>query len=363
MKFYNEFLIKQENIANKITKFNIEADILSWHFSRKLALFRFLLLLLNLGFFIFSILLKLKIASLICILYFILDYSFHRYIHKQEYKKGLMIINKFLLEDKFYSVYETRQNNVVDKKVRDEYKSSSRKGFIKVGFQTNAYKELILKELFNSLDFKDKEVLDIGCGTGEILKLLVNSKTKRLAGFDLNPEFVEVVKKLGFEAFCGDILNLPFNKSAFDIIIFTEVIEHLHNPIGALEKIKEILKPGGLLIITTSNNRTVLTSFCLNPLIFLEKIIGNYYDKVLPLRRIISTDDYTYYHTTYSKIEIFNIINSAGFSRISLNTFGQFIFLSLILPLKFIIRFERLLAGIFPPLRYNGATFLILCRK
>lgn len=48
----------------------------------------------------------------------------------------------------------------------------------------------------------------------------------------------------------SDITNIPEGDKSFDVIVCTEVLEHLPNPIKALEEFKRLLKNGGILILT-----------------------------------------------------------------------------------------------------------------
>ncbi len=48
----------------------------------------------------------------------------------------------------------------------------------------------------------------------------------------------------------GDITNIPEDKESFDVILCTEVLEHLPNPIKALEEFQRLLKKDGILILT-----------------------------------------------------------------------------------------------------------------
>lgn len=47
--------------------------------------------------------------------------------------------------------------------------------------------------------------------------------------------------------------SLPFQEDTFDIVICNDVLEHLDNPVAALENIKIVLKRGGILYINTPN--------------------------------------------------------------------------------------------------------------
>ena len=50
--------------------------------------------------------------------------------------------------------------------------------------------------------------------------------------------------------FVSDILNIPVPDKSFDVILCTEVIEHIPDPISAIKEISRIIKPGGVLLIT-----------------------------------------------------------------------------------------------------------------
>lgn len=49
----------------------------------------------------------------------------------------------------------------------------------------------------------------------------------------------------------GDAHNLPFDDETFEVILCTEVLEHLHTPERAVQEMHRVLKPGGIVILTT----------------------------------------------------------------------------------------------------------------
>lgn len=84
----------------------------------------------------------------------------------------------------------------------------------------------------------DKLVLDLGCGDASYKGIFPNR-----IGFDHRPgPNVDVV---------GDAHQLPFENEKFDLILCTELLEHLHSPEIAIKEIRRVLKPGGLLLLTT----------------------------------------------------------------------------------------------------------------
>lgn len=98
---------------------------------------------------------------------------------------------------------------------------------------------------------KDAVILDIGSGSGSNLRLLQEMGFSNYRGFDLNPlakKFCEE-KKLG-EVLIGDICNSGLAEASFDVIMATDVIEHIRDDDKVLSEIRRILKPGGMAIIT-----------------------------------------------------------------------------------------------------------------
>lgn len=101
-----------------------------------------------------------------------------------------------------------------------------------------------------------KRILEIGVNPGQFTEMLVRAGYS-VSGTDLFPEHrAEVWQRLGVEVrrWNIDIEAPPYPDENFDIIVFSEVIEHLANPpLEALETFYQMLAPGGHLVISTPN--------------------------------------------------------------------------------------------------------------
>lgn len=105
----------------------------------------------------------------------------------------------------------------------------------------------------------DVSVLDIGCGVGLLLRKLKEARPGiRATGADISAKAVEYVKRQGFDGVVGGFPSLPLPGDAFDVILATEVLEHLSKPEEAVREVLRLLKPDGRVIFTVPDD-------CLGP--------------------------------------------------------------------------------------------------
>lgn len=101
-------------------------------------------------------------------------------------------------------------------------------------------------------------VLDIGCGDGCLLELFAQQRRRKiedLYGVDYSGEAIKQAQKhiLGAKLFHSDIHNLNFSDNYFGVVIASETLEHVTNPIAVLKEGYRVLRPGGRFIITIPN--------------------------------------------------------------------------------------------------------------
>ncbi len=101
-----------------------------------------------------------------------------------------------------------------------------------------------------------RDALEIGMNPGIFTQILVRAGY-RVSGTDLFPEHrAELWQRMGVAARRWNIDSElpPYPPGSFDLVFFSEVIEHLANPpLEALATFRELLRPGGYLVITTPN--------------------------------------------------------------------------------------------------------------
>lgn len=106
-----------------------------------------------------------------------------------------------------------------------------------------------------------QDLLDVGCGPGTItLDLARRIAPGRAVGIDLSPDVIAAARQnqeLRGEAIVvfdvGSTYDLKFADSSFDVVYAHQVLQHLHDPVAALEEMRRVLREGGLLAIRDSD--------------------------------------------------------------------------------------------------------------
>jgi ubiquinone/menaquinone biosynthesis C-methylase UbiE len=109
------------------------------------------------------------------------------------------------------------------------------------------------REFFLMLDGEKVEsVLDAGCGEGITLRKFKDKKIGKVhEGIEYMEEAIKIGKKVNPDISIkqGDIYKLPFKDNTFDVVVCTEVLEHLDKPKDALKELKRVSKKYLLLSV------------------------------------------------------------------------------------------------------------------
>jgi SAM-dependent methyltransferase len=109
-------------------------------------------------------------------------------------------------------------------------------------------------------------VLDAGCGEGYGTDLLADG-AREAVGVDLEEPVIRRAAlrypRAHFET--ANLVSLPYEDSSFDAVISMQVIEHLHTPQEFVAECARVLKPGGLLVLSTPNRLTFSPKGIRNP--------------------------------------------------------------------------------------------------
>lgn len=105
--------------------------------------------------------------------------------------------------------------------------------------------------------FRDKTVLDVGCGAGGKTMYYASLGVKRVVGMDIlekyRAESEALARELGFENVfefvCGDAAHTDFPDNTFDTVIMNDAMEHVERPELVLSEVRRILRRGGRLYV------------------------------------------------------------------------------------------------------------------
>lgn len=97
-----------------------------------------------------------------------------------------------------------------------------------------------------------RRVLDVGCGAGAFLTQAREAGWDA-SGVDFDPLAVEGARKRGLNVTLGGIEAVADQKSAFDAVTMSHVIEHVYDPVGTLRTVHDLLRPGGTFYVETPN--------------------------------------------------------------------------------------------------------------
>lgn len=96
--------------------------------------------------------------------------------------------------------------------------------------------------------------LDAGCGSGLILQAAQKQGHWQLSGVEPVHEMAKYTsEKLGVPVFAGTFEEYSVQDSTFDVITMWDVLEHLAEPIKAIEKVSRTLKPNGVFAFSSPN--------------------------------------------------------------------------------------------------------------
>ena len=113
--------------------------------------------------------------------------------------------------------------------------------------------------LIEALSSNTDRILDVGCGTGTLLRHLQQHGYTNLEGLEVSRRAVEVLSEHGITMHHARLPSLPLPDQQFDVVIASQVLEHIIQRRKFLSELRRILKPTGASILFVPDN-------CLGPI-------------------------------------------------------------------------------------------------
>ena len=147
---------------------------------------------------------------------------------------------------------------------------------------------------------KNNRLLDVGCGAGTFLEAAARAGWQA-TGVEVSRSAADHIRERGFEVFCGELEKASYPNDHFDVVIASEVLEHVGDPKGMIEGIARVLRPGGLFWGTTPHGRGISA-----------RLLGLEWSIVCPPEHL----------QLFSVSSIRKLLTEAGFSDVKVATHG-----------------------------------------
>lgn len=99
-------------------------------------------------------------------------------------------------------------------------------------------------------------LLEIGCASGSFLHLMAGQGWS-VQGIEFSEKAAQMAAQLGHSVHVGPLETAPKPSEPFDLIVGWMVLEHLHDPVGGLQKLREWAKPGAWLVLSVPNSGSI----------------------------------------------------------------------------------------------------------
>lgn len=193
--------------------------------------------------------------------------------------------------------------------------------------ENNNAKNFILERFrnfksFNNNFFKNKNIIDVGCGGGRYTNALRQLKAKSVVGVDYSNDGIFTAKKnynyknISFKK--QNVLNLNFRNNSFDIVFSNGVLHHTSDFRKGIKELHRICKPGGYIYLYLYGSGGLYWAARKEMNKLIKSIPQDYSQKVLdligmPTNRFIFMDNwYVPYERHCSHKEIYNIFKLLG---------------------------------------------------
>jgi len=124
-------------------------------------------------------------------------------------------------------------------------------------------------------------IVDIGCGRGRLLRLLATEFPRAtLSGTDLLPLYFDLLRTQNIQGLLCHAGKLALPDASQDVVVSTDVIEHLRHPEEMVSEVRRVLRPGGRFCIGGPSSNSAF--YGKNPLSYLMVALGTVSERFLP---------------------------------------------------------------------------------
>jgi SAM-dependent methyltransferase len=106
--------------------------------------------------------------------------------------------------------------------------------------------------LESSRELPPGRAVDVGCGRGDLGALLMR-RGWQVTGVEPSADACAGARARGIDARQGTLADVPLEPDTYEIAVFKHSLEHVDDPVADLQRVREALRPGGLVLVTVPN--------------------------------------------------------------------------------------------------------------
>lgn len=164
---------------------------------------------------------------------------------------------------------------------------------------------------------RELNILDIGCGTGQLTKLVGMQKDTKILAIDIDDESLEIAKNstVGMSniIFAKGSVEEFVSDEKYDVVLLTQVLDHITDPASLIQKTRGMLKDNGQIIVGISNGYGIY-EFSKDVFPKLRKKMLLNSKRVKMLKQLPFTCNHKSPHIhKYSLSKLKNMLNDCGF--------------------------------------------------
>ena len=155
------------------------------------------------------------------------------------------------------------------------------------------------------------QMLEVGCASGAFLHQM-GSLGWKVRGIEFSEKAAQAAAQLGYHVHSGPLETAQPPDEPFDLIVGWMVLEHLHDPVGGLQKLREWAKPGAWLALSVPNSASLEFRLFKEKLYALHLPNHLYHFTPETLGRVLHAGGWTL-EKVYQQRVLSNVIASTGY--------------------------------------------------
>lgn len=154
-------------------------------------------------------------------------------------------------------------------------------------------------------------MLEIGCASGAFMHQMAGQGWQ-VQGIEFSEQAAQAAAQQGYRVHAGPLETAPPPAEPFDLFVGWMVLEHLHDPVGGLQKLREWAKPGARLVISIPNSGSLEFSLFKDKLYALHLPNHLYHFTPKTIEKVLEAGGWSLEKILHQR-SINNLIGSTGF--------------------------------------------------